>query len=320
MPAHPNHDKGFAMNALHDLLHRYAAADGYTVNDREWLMLLEIDPIRAAHAITHLAILAAEDLALRYATEALDAIIAASRRADASASASHTAAAEIAAFTERITAARSRTAAIWTGTVVALLRDADILHAAARPAAPHCPPRTWADTTVRLPGTDRTYPARVATRRRRCGQPIVGFDTDTCRRIATDLGHHPATGSASRPPLILADRDRPILVLGAADLEDAWQAGARIVHPDRDGFYHLGDAWAFPLAPRRTAPRRTSPARPPSAHRPCSCCACHRSASRGMRPRLTGRPANQRTAHPPSRSSAAAATCRWAARSRRRCG
>jgi hypothetical protein len=229
------------MNTLHDLLQRYATADGYTVDCREWLMLLEVDPVRAAQTLTHLAILAAEDLALQYAADALDAVLAASHRADASPAASHTAAAQIAAFTERMSAARTAAATIWATTIVPLLRDADVLHKADQTTLVGCPPRTWATGVVRLSGTDRTYPAQIAARRHRLGRPIVRFDRDTCRRLATDLAGRPV------PPLILIDADRPILVLGARDLEHAWRLDARLVHPDRDGLYHLGDAWAFYL-------------------------------------------------------------------------
>ncbi len=229
------------MNNLHDLLSRYATADGFTVHQREWLMLLEVDPTRAAQALTHLAILAAEDLALGYAADALDAVPAASHRADASPAVSHTAAAQIATFHERMTTARSTAATVWTDVIVPLLVDADVLQPAPQPTVSPRPPRTWTTDTVRLPDSPRRYPAQVAARRHRNGRPIARFDADTCRRLAADTVGQPL------PPLILVDRDRPTLVLGARDLEHAWRVGARLVHPDPDGLYHLGDDWPITL-------------------------------------------------------------------------
>ena len=124
------------MNTLLDLLTHYATESGFTVDDREWLMLLEVDPARAAHAMTQLAILAAEDTALRIATDALDALLAALDRSEASVAATFAAAADVAAFQERMNTARERAWQCWTDIVQPLLIDATVLHRVMRPALP----------------------------------------------------------------------------------------------------------------------------------------------------------------------------------------
>ena len=75
------------MNQLLDLINRYAAPAGYRVNPREWLMLLELDPDTAARTINHLAILAAEDDALRIAGHGQAALTAAHAHNSATATA-----------------------------------------------------------------------------------------------------------------------------------------------------------------------------------------------------------------------------------------
>ena len=107
------------------------------------------------------------------------------------------------------------------------------------------PPRTWTAGTVTLGDVGGRYPALIATRRRRAGRPIVRLDADTCRRIATDLAttcggdSHRSDLTRLAPATILVDADRPILVLGADDLEQAWRRGAELVHADADGLYRL---------------------------------------------------------------------------------
>jgi hypothetical protein len=160
----------------------------------------------------------------------------------------------MAAFAERLAAVRQRAWAVWTDRVVPLLRDAGVLHGICQAAAGVSrPPRTWAAGTVALGHVGGGYPAQIATRRRRAGRPIVRFDADTCRRIAADLtttrsDSHRSYPTRLAPATILVDADRPILVLGADDLEQAWRRSAALVHADADGLYRLDSRhWPWQL-------------------------------------------------------------------------
>jgi hypothetical protein len=209
--------------------------------------------VRASRAMTQLAILAAEDAALSISADALDALRAAMGRTDATASAGFAAAAEVAGFAEHVAAARIRAWDCWTEVLVPLLTDAGVLHVETRPPLPTMPPRTWTTGTVLPAGSAMTYPARIAARRRVAGNPVIRLDVDTCRRLAADV----RDTSCPVPPTILVDRDRPVVVLGAADLDHAWRADAAMIYADADGFYTLtGDGWLWRTGPSTDASGR----------------------------------------------------------------
>jgi hypothetical protein len=230
------------MNTFHDLLTRYGTARGMRVDDREWLMLLELDPARAARVMSHLAVLAAEDTALRIAAEALDTLRAAGDRADATGSAGVRATAGIATFTERVAAARARAWHCWSEVLVPPLTDAGVLRAVTRCTGVARPPRSWTTGAVRLPDSAIVYPAWIATRRRVAGVPVIRLDADTCQCLAADL----RKSRFAVPATILVDRDRPLVVLGADDLEHAWSLDAALIHADTDGCFTLsGDGWPW---------------------------------------------------------------------------
>jgi hypothetical protein len=246
------------MNQFRDLLARYADTDGLRVDTREWLMLLELDPATAARVMTHLAVLAAEDLTLTLAAQAQAALDDAAGRADACATAHDAARSDIAGYAARITAARDRALAIWADTIRPLLTDLDVLHPAATTRVVRAP-RTWTDGWVKLPGVGSAYPASIATRRRHTGYPIVRFDRHTCERIAADLAAAQAADPRRHgpahllPAAILADADTVVLTVGADSLEDAWTADATVLIPDADGLYPLGARrWPWQIDHTRT--------------------------------------------------------------------
>jgi len=214
---------------------------------------LELDPERAAHTMTQLAILAAEDTAIALATEALDILH--HTITGNGTSAGYTAAATVAAFRERITAARSRAWICWTSQLVDLLTDAGVL----LPRQPQhsASPRTWTRGILRLPASGRLFPAQIARRRHIRGTPILRVDTGTCRQLAATLS---ATEHRQLRPTVLADRDRPVAVFGATNIQQAWRAGAEVICADADGMVTLtGRAWPWQihrLTPAKRARRR----------------------------------------------------------------
>jgi hypothetical protein len=252
------------MNTFHDLLDRYANPDGLRVDAREWLMLLELDPHTAVKAMTHLAILAAEDLTLQFAARAHAALAAAGTRADACPTATAAAQADLTAFADRITAARGRAFTIWTERIRPLLLDVGVL-VQATTAAVSCPPRTWVNGWVRLPGIgDRAYPASIATRRRHTGYPIVRFDRTTCDQIAADISAartadpHRYGAANLLPPAILTDADQSVLTIGADTVEQAWARDASVLCPDPDGLYLLGARrWPWQIDTNERTVQRT---------------------------------------------------------------
>ena len=248
------------MNQLIDLINRYAAPAGYRVNPREWLMLLELDPDTAARTINHLAILAAEDDALRIAGHGHAALTAAHTNDDNNGGDSGTASAPAAltGFTARMTSASDRAWTAWHQILIPLLRDACVL-TDTPPAPAPLAGRRWADTRLRLPGLDATYPGQVAARRQHTTAPIVRFTLDVCRAIAADIHAHDADHHLGLPPVVLVDADRPIVVAAASDLDAAWRDNASILQPDPDGWWPLGSRqWPWHAAPTTTVaqPRR----------------------------------------------------------------
>jgi hypothetical protein len=244
------------MNQLIDLINRYAAPAGYRINPREWLMLLELDPDTAACTINHLAILTAEDDALRIVGHGQAALTAARTHSVGGDCGAVLAPADLAAFTGRMTSASDRAWTAWHQILIPQLRDACVLT-----DTPLAPPtltnRRWTDTRLRLAGLDVDYPGQVAARRQHATAPIVRFTLDVCRRIAADIHAHDAHHHLGLSPVVLVDGDQPVLVTAADDLDAAWRGNATILLPDPDGWWPLGSRqW-----PWRTAPT-TSNAQP----------------------------------------------------------
>jgi hypothetical protein len=255
------------MNQLLDLINRYAAPAGYRVNPREWLMLLELDPDTAARTINHLAILTAEDDALRIAAHGQAALTTAhhhNSHSDGGDCGAVPAPAALAAFTGRMTSASDRAWTAWHQILIPQLRDACVL-TDTPPAPPTLTNRRWADTRLRLADLDAAYPGQIAARRQHSAAPIVRFTLDVCRRIAADIHAHDPHHHLGLPPVVLADADQPILVAAANDLDAAWRDNATILQPDRDGCWPLGsrqwpwhaDAAAVTAEPRRAVRRHT---------------------------------------------------------------
>jgi len=271
------------MNQLIDLINRYAAPAGYHVNPREWLMLLELDPDTAARTISHLAILAAEDDALRIAGHGQVALTAAHAHTsdsgdgdESSNSGTAPAPGVLAGFTARMNSASDRASTAWDEIFIPLLRDACVL-TDTPPAPPTLTGRRWADTRLRLAGLDAAYPGQVAARRHRATAPIVRFTLDVCRTIAADLHAQDPQQQLGLPPVVLVDGDQPVLVVASSDLDCAWRRNATIVLPDPDGLWPLGsrqwpwraDPTASIAQPRREV-RRHTVARSLSPHRPAA--------------------------------------------------
>ena len=260
------------MNQLLDLINRYAAPAGYRVNPREWLMLLELDPDTAGRTINHLAILTAEDDALRivgHGRAALAGAHAHSGNADSddggdSGDSGGNGEIEIAVppaaltgFTARMTSASDRAFTAWHQILVPLLRDACVL-TDAPPASPALTNRRWADTRLRLAGLDAAYPGQVAARRQHAMAPIVRFTLSVCRTIAADIHAQDTHHHLGLPPVVLVDADQPVLVIAASDADAAWRGNASILLPDRDGWWPLGSRqWPWRTAPTASPqPRR----------------------------------------------------------------
>jgi hypothetical protein len=253
------------MNPLIDLINRYAAPAGYRVNPREWLMLLELDPDTAAGTISQLAILDAEDAALRIADHGHAALTAAyahsnnTRANDASSpddAARVPTPAALTAFTARMTSASDRAFTAWHQVLIPLLRDACVL-TDTPPARPALAGRRWAESRLRLAGLDATYPGQIAARRPHATAPIVRFTLDVCRAIAADLNAHDPHHHLGLPPVVLIDADQPVLVVAADNLDAAWHSNATTVQPDPDGWWPLGSRqWPWHAGPT-TAPVAT---------------------------------------------------------------
>jgi hypothetical protein len=265
------------MNQLLDLINRYAAPAGYHVNPREWLMLLELDQDTAARTINHLAILAAEDDALRIASLGHAALAAAhthlsdsgdgDESSESSESSPAPAPAALTRLTARMTSASDRAWTAWHQIFIPLLSDACVLtDTAPIPAPAPVAGRRWADTHLHLAGLDDGYPGQIAVRRQHLTAPIVRFTLDVCRRIADDIHAHDPHHHLRLPPVVLLDADQPVLVAGADDLDAAWRGNATILLPDPDGWWPLGsrqwpwhaDAAAATAEPRRAVRRHTA--------------------------------------------------------------
>ena len=248
------------MNQLLDLINRYVAPAGYRVNPREWLMLLELDPDTAARTINHLAILTAEDDALRIAAHGQAALTTAhhhNSHSDGGDCGAVPAPAALAAFTGRMTSASDRAWTAWHQILIPQLRDACVL-TDTPPAPPTLTNRRWADTRLRLADLDAAYPGQIAARRQHSAAPIVRFTLDVCRRIAADLHTHDPHDHLGLLPVVLVDADQPVLVTAADDLDAAWRGNATILLPDRDGWWPLGSRqWPWRTDSATTAhPRR----------------------------------------------------------------
>jgi len=274
------------MNQLLDLINRYAAPAGYRANPREWLMLLELDPDTAARTINHLAILTAEDDALRIADRGRAALTSVhthngnnSRRGDSGndgASGLTSAPAALTAFTARMTSASDRAWTAWHQILIPQLRDACVL-TDTPPAPAPLAGRRWADTRLRLAGLEATYPGQFAARRQHATAPIVRFTLDVCRAIAADIHAHDPHHHLGLSPVVLIDADQPVLVAATSDLDAAWRRNATILLPDPDGWWPLGSRqWPWHAAPtatitepgrgvrRHTVARSVSPRRTPT--------------------------------------------------------
>jgi hypothetical protein len=240
------------MNELIDLINRYAAPAGYRVNPREWLMLLELDPDTAARTINHLAILTAEDAALRIAGHGQAALTAAhsqNTHNDGGDCGAVSAPAPLAVFTGRMNSASDRAWTAWHQIFIPQLRDACVL-TDTPPAPPTLTSRRWVDTRLRLAGLDAAYPGQIAARRQHPAAPIVRFTLDVCRTIAADIGAHDPHHHLGLPPAVLVDGDRPVLVAAADDLDAAWRRNATILQPDPDGWWPLGSRqWPWHAEP-----------------------------------------------------------------------
>jgi len=267
------------MNQLIDLINRYAAPAGYRVNTREWLMLLELDPDTAARTINQLAILTAEDHALRIAGHGQAALAAArthNTHSDGDDRGAVSTPAALAAFTARMTSASDRAFTAWHQILIPQLRDACVL-TDTPPTPPTITNRRWAHTRLRLDGLDAAYPGQIAARRQHATTPIVRFSLDVCRTIATDIHAHDPQHHLGLSPIVLVDADQPLLITAAEDLDAAWRGNATILLPDPDGWWPLGSRqWPWHAAPtatitepgrgvrRHTVARSVSPRRTPT--------------------------------------------------------
>jgi hypothetical protein len=229
-------------------------------------MLLELDPDTAAGTISQLAILDAEDAALRIADHGHAALAAAhahsnNTRANFVSSPDDAARvptpAGLTAFTARMTSASDRAFTAWHQILIPLLRDACVL-TDTPPAGPALAGRRWADTRLRLAGLDATYPGQIAARRHHATGPIVRFTLDVCRAIAADLHAHDPHHHLGLQPVVLIDADQPVLVAAADNLDAAWRSNATTLQPDPDGWWPLGS---------RQWPWRADPTTPPVATR-----------------------------------------------------
>jgi hypothetical protein len=257
------------MNPLTDLLSRYAAHDQLCVDAREWLLLLELDPIRAADTMRQLAILAAEDTIIATTNIALDALHAGRQRGDTSrpANEADAAAASLHRLSDAVAGARQRAAAIWTGQLVPDLVQACVLTPAPAPLAE---PRRWTHTVVGLPGCDTRYPAQIAAGRSRTATPTTRVQLATCARIADDLAND-APWQPERP-LVVMDADRPAHVLGTSDLETAWARDSCVAVADPAGWVTFAPSWPWrshatnlrPHTTTRTAHARNRPTAAPT--------------------------------------------------------
>jgi hypothetical protein len=232
------------MNPLTDLLARFADQQQLRVDAREWLLLLELDPILAADTLRQLAILNAEDSIIATTTTALDALHAATLRGDAHRQGgdAEQAATSLHRFGDTVTAARQRAAVIWTGRLVPHLVQACVLTPAPAHGEP-APPRRWTHTVVALPGCETRYPAQVAAGRSRTPTSVTRLQLATCAAVADDL----ATNQQWQPdrPLIVMDTDRPALVLGATDLETAWARDGLVAVTDPAGWVTVTPDWPW---------------------------------------------------------------------------
>lgn len=252
------------MNHLVDLINRYAASSGLRVDIREWLMLLELDPDTAARVVTHLAVLAAEDDALRIAGHGGTALTAAHRPIGPDNDTDGLARRQLAGFTARLTSANDRAWTAWNQILIPLLRDACVLtDTPSRVGVPIA--RRWIDTTVRLPGLPTTYPAQVAQRRQHRCAPIVRFTLEVCRAIAADIDTHDPHQHLHLRPAVLVDHDEAIVVAAADSLDTAWAADAAVLQPDSDGRWPLGSRtwpWSHTVEPPRNHMRHRPARRP----------------------------------------------------------
>jgi hypothetical protein len=247
------------MNSLMHLLTRYAAADRLRVDAREWLLFLELDPTRASEVLAHLAILAAEDTGIAFTTAAADALRCGAERGNTPRTADP-AVVSVTSLGKRLAHAHHRAAGIWSTRLLPQLVQACVLTPTPDPA-PHL--HGWQIGTVWLPGSATRYPAQTTTRHRHV-QRHVRVSLATCQRLAADLAA--GRGWQPDPPLIVADNDRPALLIGADDLDTAWARDADVAVTDTAARVTFPEHWPWQTdtAPARLAAARAhvQPARP----------------------------------------------------------
>jgi hypothetical protein len=226
------------MNTLMNLLARHAASHRLHVDAREWLLFLELDPTRAANVLQHLAILAAEDTGIASAYAAGDALRSAAQRANTPAGVDAAAVIRLDALGQRLSQARDRADTVWTSHLLPQLVQACVLtnRAAGRP------PRSWLPGTAALPAGESRYPAQIASRRHRNSRRYVRLTMSTCQQLAADVTF---AGWPPPRPLIVMDDDRPVLLIGADDLDTAWARDADVAATDRHGRVVMPVDWPW---------------------------------------------------------------------------